>query len=203
MKLFSYDSPVVQFLSKVFDVMLIGILWLVGCLPIITIGASTTAMYKALFNLLREDTSSVALAFLKSFKQNFKQATFIWLIALGATVFVLTDIAILWVYGKHWIWISVFVILLLLLVAVFVMLIYVFPLQACFCNKVMETLKNSLVFAVGYLPRTFLMLVLDITILIGLLACAPPLLLFSGVLTALANVAVLNKVFIKHEEVPE
>ncbi len=199
-KLFNYDNPVIQFMSKVFDVIFIGVLWFIGCLPIITVGAATTATYKVLFHLIRDDASAVATLFFQSFRENFKQSTLIWMIFLGIFLFLLTDLFIVWFFASHWIWTIVFAIILLLTLLAIGVFLYVFPLQACFYNTIKGTVKNAFLFAIGYLPRTILMLLIGISILALLTACAPPLLLFSGSFVALPNVWLLNKIFINHEE---
>lgn len=73
-KLFSIDSPFVQKMSLVFDLMFINVLWLVCCIPIITIGASTTAMYAAV-HVLAEDTTGYVRKFFHTFRTSFVQST--------------------------------------------------------------------------------------------------------------------------------
>ncbi len=197
-KLFSLDSPVIQFLSKVFDVMLLGLMWFLGCLPIVTIGASTTAMNTVLIKLVNDDAYSVTRLFLTSFKENFKQATLIWLMFFGALILLAGDLLVVWIMGAHWIWTVIFAMLVVLTVLAVIMLIYVFPLQAYYSNTIKNTIKNSLMFALGYLPKTIAMLLVDITISIFFLVCAAPLLLFAGVLMALFNAWLLNTIFKNH-----
>lgn len=46
--LFKYDSPFVQICNKIVDCICLSVLWLVTSLPVLTIGASTTALYYAI-----------------------------------------------------------------------------------------------------------------------------------------------------------
>ncbi len=199
-RLFNYDSPVMQFLSKAFDIMLLGILWLVCSLPVFTVGASTTAMYTVLFKLVKDDGYSVIRAFFNSFKENFKQATVIWLIAMTACAVLAADLFFVWVMSGNWLWMIVLGFLLILAVLVLSMLLYVFPLQAYFANTVKNTIKNALLFSVAHFPKTLLMLIVDVAVLALILFGAQPLIMFAGVLTALPNAWLLNKIFAKYAE---
>ena len=61
MKFFNYDSPFWSFMSRIADLVIVNILWLVFCIPVFTIGASTAAMYRVTLNLVRgEGTVSSA-----------------------------------------------------------------------------------------------------------------------------------------------
>ena len=79
---FNMDNGLFRALGKLADLMLLNILFLVCSLPIFTIGASFTAMYYVTLKLAENEEGYIARGFLKSFKQNFKQATIIWLILL-------------------------------------------------------------------------------------------------------------------------
>ena len=86
--LFNYDNPVWRFIGKFFDVMILNLLWVVCSIPIVTMGASTTAVYYVTMKLVRDEDGPTIRSFFKSFKENFKQATIIWLIlmVIGAII---------------------------------------------------------------------------------------------------------------------
>ena len=73
MKFFNYDSPFWSFMSRIADLVIVNILWLVFCIPVFTIGASTAAMYRVTLNLVRGEGGGVVRSFWASFKLNFKQ----------------------------------------------------------------------------------------------------------------------------------
>ena len=77
---FNYDNPVWRFIGKFWDVLVINFLWIICSIPIVTIGSSTTAMYYVTLKLARDEDGYTIQSFFKSFKENFKQATAIWLI---------------------------------------------------------------------------------------------------------------------------
>lgn len=80
--LFNYDNPVWRFIGKLWDVLVVNILWIICSIPVVTAGASTTAMYYVTLKLARDEDGYTIRSFFKSFKENFKQATAIWLIFL-------------------------------------------------------------------------------------------------------------------------
>lgn len=72
--LFDLDAPIWVFMGEVADIIILGLLWWIGCLGIITMGASTTALYYVLGKKARKETTYVAKDFFKSFGQNFRQS---------------------------------------------------------------------------------------------------------------------------------
>ena len=66
-KFFDMDSPVMRTLNKVADLMWLNILTLVCCLPVITAGASITAMHYVLLKMVRNEESYITKDFFKSF----------------------------------------------------------------------------------------------------------------------------------------
>lgn len=81
-RIFDMDSPVMRFLGRLADLMILNLVTLLCCLPVVTIGASLTAMHYVLLKMVRNEESYIVRSFFKSFKENFKQATVIWLIIL-------------------------------------------------------------------------------------------------------------------------
>ena len=89
--LFNYDNPVWRFIGKLGDLILLNILWIICSIPVFTIGASTTAVYYVTLKLARDEDDSTIRSFFRSFKNNFKQATAIWLILLAAGLVLSVD----------------------------------------------------------------------------------------------------------------
>ena len=95
MKLFNPDSPLMSFLTRLADLVILNLLWLVCCVPVVTIGASTTAMYHVLRHLQDGGVTSITRDFFQSFKSDFKQATLVYLVLLIPTVAVVMNAWIL------------------------------------------------------------------------------------------------------------
>ena len=151
------DSPVIAFLNKMTDLILLNLLWLVSCLPIITIGAATTAMYYVCIISIRQGDGYVLKRYISSFKQNFKQATIIWLVMLAVGLLLVGDLFFWYrmgsAFGK-----VMFCISAVFAVLFFVVALYVFPVLSKLEGSIVMTVKNAAAFAVGYFPYTIILI---------------------------------------------
>ena len=95
MKIFDIDGPVIQFLNKMADLMLINILTMVCCIPIITAGAAFTAMHYMALKIVRDEECYITRGYFKSFRENFRQSTIIWLLLLLVAVILGMDFYII------------------------------------------------------------------------------------------------------------
>lgn len=158
-KLFDIDSPVMRFLSRVADMVILNLLVMVCCIPIITVGAAYTAMHYVLLKMVRDEEGYLIRGFFKSFVQNFKQATLMWILMLIIVVVFVGDWLIFSYSGVAFprpLIIGVIAIsVIVLMVAV-----YVFPLLARFDNSIKNTVHNAALLAFANLPRTILMIIL-------------------------------------------
>lgn len=161
-RFFSLDSPVMQFLNRMADLVILNMLALLCCLPVITAGASLTAMHHVLLQMVRGEESYVAKTFFRAFASNFKKATAIWVILLAAFGILGADIYISVRTGlvPHFLMVMIGMIVLLVL---FVFQ-WVFPLTARFENTIPRTFLNALFLAVGRFPVTVVMIVMQAAI---------------------------------------
>ncbi|MCI9188900.1 MAG: DUF624 domain-containing protein [Lachnospiraceae bacterium] len=150
-----------QILNKVADLMILNILTVFCCIPIITAGASMTAMHYVALKMARNEECYIARDFFKSFKLNFRQGTAIWLIELFIILILTGDFLIMsrteMSFGN--------VIKVILTVIAFLALftfMFVFPVLAKFENTVMRTIKNAFFIGVLQFPKTIAMMVLAV-----------------------------------------
>ena len=153
------DGRIMNFLSRLGDMFILNILYLVCCIPIITIGAATTALYYNTLKMAENRESYVWKDFIKSFKQNFRQATIIWLMILVVFGVLAADFLLLGGMGQE---ISSVVAIVAIVLGIFLIMIgvYVFPVLARFDNTVKNTVKNSLIMAVRHLPSTIVIVLI-------------------------------------------
>ena len=69
-RLFSTDGIIYRFLNKTGNIILATILWLMGCIPIVTIGTSTAALYYTMVKSVRKDVGYVHAEFWRGYKLN-------------------------------------------------------------------------------------------------------------------------------------
>ncbi len=82
MDIFNYDGKIYKFLVKFWNMVWISVLWIVCSIPIVTMGAASTAAYYSMVKSVRSNEDRATRDFFKSFKQNFKQATIMTVIYL-------------------------------------------------------------------------------------------------------------------------
>lgn len=82
MGMFSPDSKLMETLSKITDYIILNLLCLTFSIPIFTIGAAFTARNYTAMKMVRGEEPSVWQSFMKSFKENFKQITLVWMALL-------------------------------------------------------------------------------------------------------------------------
>lgn len=197
---FNYDNPVWRFIGKFFDIFLLNILWMVCCIPVVTAGAATTAVYYVTMKLVRDEDGSTIRQYFKSFKENFKQATAIWLILLAVLAVIGFDLYFAMMLPSETPYRTV-------MMAVFVgfaviwsaISLYVAPLQATFYNPVKRTIFNAFFISIRHFPATLGMLVIDWAIpLTAFMAAAflqPVIFIFGFPLVAFLNSFVMVGIF--------
>lgn len=151
--IFNLDNPVWNFMGKVADLVLLNLLAIVCSIPIFTIGASWTAMYFVTIRMVRKEDSYIIKDFFRSFKENFKQATIIWLFALIAIGIFAGDILIYRMIPEQ-IPKALMIAVLVLAYLVLGTIIYVFPLLSRYHNTIKGTIKNAFLVSVVNIPYT-------------------------------------------------
>lgn len=204
--LFSPDSKVVQILTLVFNLILLNLLWLITSLPIITIGASTTAMYAVTLKYAENSDDEVLKPFFKAFISNFKQSTLLWIpiciltVVLGIDAYYLishTDISI-----APLLWIPFFV----LVVVLAVVMAYAFPQIARFETTLRDVLRNAALMFFLHFFQSIGIIVLNV-LPWAMMLMLPEIfaqtsifwLMFGGSAIAYFNAKVLLKIFKKHQ----
>lgn len=157
--IFNLDSPLMQGLGKVADLMILNILAMICCIPIFTAGASLTALHYMSLKIVRGEECYITRGFFKSFKQNFKQATVIWLLILLAALILVGDFYIMKNSGIE------FHIVLKVIIGIMGFLIvftatYVFAVLAKFDNTIKRTIKNAFIMSLLQFPKTILMIIM-------------------------------------------
>lgn len=92
---FDIDGPVMSIVIKIFDCICLSVLWLACSLPVVTIGASSTAMYATVHRYLRRGEGHLLSTFLRAFRDNFKRSTLVWLAALAVLGVLAADALVL------------------------------------------------------------------------------------------------------------
>lgn len=182
--LFSMDNPVWKYLGRIWDAIWLTVLWIVFSLPVITVGASTTALFYVAQKIVKDEEGAVAKQFVAAFRTNLKQATVIWLImaALGVVLGVN-----LWFYHQvDTSFAKTFMIVLIIFTYVYLMVLhYIFAVLARFDNSVKNLFALSFLLSMKNFGWTLLMITITVCIL------AVGVFVFAGLLLAGAGLAAL------------
>lgn len=169
-RLFAVDGKINTLLGRAADLVILNLLWLLCSIPIVTIGASTTALYSVVLKMTKNEDAYIFQSFMKAFKDNFRQAALVWIGILFSWVVLYFD----FYFCSHAAGGNMKYFAIPLGMAAFITLMlysYVFPILAYFENSTKKAIKNALLMAVVYLPYTIVFLFVN--------AC-PFLLLFAG-----------------------
>lgn len=201
--LFSLDSRFFAFMSKVADVIILNLLFLVFSIPVVTIGASVTALFTVSLKLSEGKEPYIAKEFFHSWKENFRQSTILWIAIMVIGL-------LFWLNFNLTASVSpvIYVIMLITLIITGMMLLYLFPLLAKFNNTLKNTVVNSFLMSLRHFLTTCTMFGTNVFFIFITIAFPSAMaqismfwFLFGFALIARIQSYFLNKVFSYH--IPE
>ena len=196
--LFRYDGFLFRFINKMVDAVGLSLLWLITSLPLITMGAATTALYYTTHKVIHYDRGRVWPEYWKCFLSSFKQATplgiflqvLIYLLGVNAYssyLMVMSGNATLWF----------FLTVLIPLVLILMWAVYLFPLVARFHSTTKAVMKNCLLIALWNFPLTLLLVGLFVAC-IAVVVFVPLSFTYMPVTYMLLSSVILEKIFPKY-----
>lgn len=154
---YSEKNSFFNFINRLLDVILLNILWLITCIPIVTIGAATTAAYSITMKMLDDQEGYIIKSFFKEFKKNFKKATILWILNfIGLYILYLDWQIVVNIQAPP---ILLIIISILSSFFIFTGFLYVFPLTARYENTIKKTIINSIQLCFKYFLRTIILLI--------------------------------------------
>ena len=155
---FNWDNIVFQMLGKLVDCVWVSILWVICCIPVFTIGASTTAAMSVALKLADDEEGYITKSYFEAYKANFKQGVPMGLIFLVAWYAVYLDFQLFGAVKNNPV-----ILLIIGMVSVFLVIIamiYSFPLLARYENTVVRTIQNSMDISRKYFGKTLILVIL-------------------------------------------
>lgn len=197
MNWFQPQSPFFLGIGKVFEVILLCILWFVTSLPVITIGASTTALYYVCTKVIRRNQGYLIKEYFSCFKNNFRQAFLPWMIQCFIALILSFNIKVCRLSNIRWLsYLEVPMWILLILLICFT--VYYYALLAHFNNTTLNLVKYSVVIPVLNLPSTLLNIFIICLILIVFYLMPQLSVIAPGVIGLILSVR-LEKLFLSYE----
>lgn len=184
--LFNMDGPVLQFINKIVYSVYLNILWFLCCIPVITAGASTTALFYVTLKIAKNEEGNITKAFFRSFRENLRQSTLIWLILLALGIILSVDGYVLYhMRFENVFWTLCTAVFCVAAAAYAIVLMYIFPLLARFDNTTGAMFKNALFIGVRFLFCTVLMAAVYFIMLLVIVRVFTPAVIFGEGLCAL------------------
>lgn len=192
--LFGMNSPFAAAVSKLVQMIYVGLLWFVCSIPIITVGAANTALYEVLLKMEKNQEGYVSVSFFRTFRNNLKGATLVWIPLLAAEVIFGVNLFYYAVFGggQFPVQSAVFGVLLLLALTLSG---YVFPVMARFENTTAGTFRMAVLLAMRNPGWTVVILLVQVlTIAVCWFFLYFPLLFIMGI-TGYFQAAIFNHIF--------
>lgn len=147
-------------MNRIADLLLLNVYFLLTCIPIFTIGAACTALYSVCFRLGTDREEGITKTYFRSFRDNFRQGTLLWLVIALCGVTACINIYLFYMMpsGLHY----CFILFVIAFILVLLISALTFPLLSQFDNDNKSTLRNALILSIGYLPRSLLIAVLNV-----------------------------------------
>jgi uncharacterized membrane protein YesL len=165
--MFSYNSRFSQIVNSIIDYFFLSLLWLLSSLPVITIGASTTALYATVDKVLRREESSIWKEYWRVFRRDFKRATCLWVIMviilalLGANFYSAFSIGV----SNESLVVALQIICVFVTALMAIWLQCWFPYLSRFDDPVKIILKNTLAIILAETKVAFRLLVLFVLVI--------------------------------------
>lgn len=158
---FNTESPVFQFLGTLFDFVILNVLFLITCIPVVTIGPAISALYTVTLREVRNEQGYIIRSYFTAFKENFKHSFLLSVLYTIVGAILLYNLAF-WAQMKTAVG-SIFLIIIAACTLLYaISLLYVFALSARFENTIKRTAKNSLLIALANPVQTLMLLLITI-----------------------------------------
>jgi uncharacterized membrane protein YesL len=189
------DTRVYRWLEVATDFFLLNLMWLVACLPVVTIFPSTAAMFGVVRDWVRRKEGSLTRTFITRFRENLGQS-----LLVGAiwTVFGMALFLDFLVANQLFYWAQIVLKSVLVLVSTVYAFcsVYLFPVMVHYETDWKTVIKNSLLISIGRLPTTVVCLMF-LVVMVGLTVAVPFLVVITGSITAYVVYRLCDRVFRK------
>ena len=194
---FDTDNFLMRFSEKVLDIVTANLLFVVSCLPIVTIGVAKISLYETMFEIKKSRRVPVFKIYLRAFKQNLKLGLQLGLLELGIVSLSILDLYLFW--GQTAICLGVLIFLTIVMLASY-------PIAARYDLTWKEVLQKGLLLVSFNFPWFFLMLAIILLIMMllylsgfTLVLGGSAFLLFGFGLLAFCQAGLMEKLFAKYQ----
>ena len=203
---FDTDNFLMRFCEKVLDIVTVNLLFVVSCLPIVTIGVAKISLYQTIFEVKRSRRIPVFKIYIRAFKQNLKLGFQLGLLELGIFLISVVDLSLFWSQTGVAFQLIKAISLGILIFLTLVMLAS-YPIAARYELTWKEVLQKGLLlvsfnFVWFFLMLAIILLIIMLLYLSGftLVLGGSAFLLFGFGLLAFCQAGLMEKLFAKYQE---
>lgn len=198
--LFGIDNKFFETLEKISNIVILNFLYILFSIPIITIGASTTATYFVAMKIVANEEGYIFRTFIKSFKENFKISTIVWIMIMLVGGVLILDFHISNAISNSSISNVFKLILTMVSIIIIFNITYVFPIICKFDNSIKNTIINATFISIQNLPYTIIMSLLNLIPIISILFFSNYLgyIAFFYIIIGYAIVSCINSFFLNN-----
>jgi uncharacterized membrane protein YesL len=193
-EIFGIHGTAYRIMEKVSDTLILTLLWTICSIPILTIGASTTALYYVALKIAKGEEGNITRQFFSSFRNNLKQATILWGIFIVIGLILGSNYLYYWVMGNQ-AGRLLQKLFLLLLILYGMTLTFLFPVLSKFDNSIKDTIIFSLMMSIRNIAWTVALVFVDIFIVnVILVFNGFPIIMSVGAIACLQSY-IFNRIF--------
>lgn len=196
---FNLDNKFFNFMSKVADIIILNLLFIITSIPIVTIGASLTALYSVSLKQSAGTSAYVAKEYFHAWKINFRQSTILWVFSLIAFVLLFLNLTLTTGGALN---LVMHIVMILSMILYIMMTLYIYPLLAKFDNTLKHTIVNAFLMSTRHFFTTCTLFG-TVAFFVLITVAYPPMIeltsmawfLFFFAIIARVQAAFLNKIF--------
>ena len=154
--------------TKVIDLIGLNLIFIISCLPILTIGASLTSLYTVTLKMVDSEKDYFLVKdYIKAFKSNFLQSTTVMgIVLLKAAVLIGIIFLINRAAGDTEPSLMITAPFLLVVTVMILVVLYLFPLVAYFENTIGQTFKNALIMSFHQMAKSIVLFAIVLIIIV-------------------------------------
>lgn|SRR5690606_2437750 len=195
------NNRIYIFLEKLSNIFILNLIWVIACIPIVTIFPATAAMHSVIRQWKIKGETTVLKPFIKQFKLNFKQSFLVGLLWIPFAVLLYVDYIFV-IQTQSGLRLALLIPLFLIALLFTFMSAFLFPVMVHYNLRIRDVLKNTFIISLAYFPTTLLVLIASVALFFVFLII-PPLALFIFAFIAFVNYSLCHRCFEKIERLFE
>lgn len=164
------EGPIMQFFVRVLDLVVISMIFVVSCIPVVTLGCALTSLYYTIVKSIVRQEGHIIRNYFRGFRMNWKQGLILGILCDLLLAVLIGNLAVLLLMGLDNIGIVFGAVFLGILLMVLAMMAYCFPILSRFEVSLPGLLQTGFQLALKYGKVSFQLLVMELMLFLGIAA---------------------------------